>query len=328
MYLFRSIYVLPQRRCFSDVIRLSKRMSELNLCSRREADKLIQDSRVVVKGNRVEPILGQKVKAGETDIQIISKNGNLSRGSEISTDRGETIMLNKPKGFVSGQPDPRHNHTPAVRLLTRENIYQDNPETMDILMSGNHLSFGTRFHDDGGLPTLLNYAPAGRLDLDSSGLLIFKKNGVAAKNILNFSEKEYLVKVEPARSLSRQELKMGMKSLPYPPIWDLGCLLKGGRRLWNDRVPLKPLVEAEWVEEGTTTTENGNRQWNGAGIIRMVLQEGKKRQIRRMCRELLGLHVLELKRIRIGNIRLGNLPVGKWRPLSDVERVSLMTLNK
>jgi 23S rRNA pseudouridine2604 synthase len=300
-------------------------MSELNLCSRREADKLIQDSRVLVKGNRVEPILGQKVKVDESDIQIISKDGNLLlKGSQITEDKGETVMLNKPKGFVSGQPDPRHNHTPAVRLLTRENIFQDDPDTKDILMSGDYLSFGTRFHDDGGLPTLLNYAPAGRLDLDSSGLLIFTKNGVVAKNILNFSEKEYLVKVEPVKSLSRQELEMGMKSFPYPPVWDLGCLLKGGRRLWNDRVPLKPLIEAEWVEEGTTSSS----VWNGTGVIRMVLQEGKKRQIRRMCREILGLHVLELKRIRIGNIHLGNLPVGKWRPLSDAERMSLMVVNK
>jgi len=300
-------------------------MSELNLCSRREADKLIQNCRVLVNGNPVEPILGQKIKADESDIQIIAKDGNLLKGSEITEDKGETVILNKPKGFVSGQPDPRHNHTPAVRLLTRENIFEEHPDTKAILMSGdNYLSFGTRFHDDGGLPTLLNYAPAGRLDLDSSGLLIFTKNGVAAKNILNFSEKEYLVKVEPAKSLSRQELQMGMQSLPYPPRWDLGCLLKGGRRLWNDRVSLKPLLEAEWVQEGTTDVG----VWNGTGVIRMVLQEGKKRQIRRMCREILGLHVLELKRIRIGNIHLDNLPVGKWRPLSDAERMSLMMTNE
>lgn len=316
-----SFLIIPsQRRFLSNFVRLSKRMSELNLCSRREADELIKDSRVVVNGKRIDPILGQKVKKDESNIQIINKDGNEKVTYDyVSVDKGDTVMLHKPKGYISGQPDPQHNHIPAVRLLTRENIFDKDTETKSLLTNGEYLHFGKRFHDESGLSTLLNYAPAGRLDLDSSGLLIFTKNGVVAKKILNFSEKEYLVKVEPARSLSREELKMGMTALPHPPVWDLGSLLKGGRRLWNDRVPLKPLLKAEWVEEGS---DKG--VWNGTGIIRMVLQEGKKRQIRRMCRELLGLHVLELKRIRIGQIELGDLPVGKWRPLFEAERLSLV----
>ena len=51
----------------------------------------------------------------------------------------------------------------------------------------------------------------------------------------------------------------------------------------------------------------------------MVLTEGKKRQIRRMC-ELVGLKVVGLKRVRIGNVMLGNLPVGQWRYLAPHER--------
>lgn len=64
--------------------------------------------------------------------------------------------------------------------------------------------------------------------------------------------------------------------------------------------------------------------WDGTGTIRMVLQEGRKRQIRRMCRELLGLHVVELKRTRVGGVSLGDLPPGRWRPLTKVERESLL----
>ena len=59
--------------------------------------------------------------------------------------------------------------------------------------------------------------------------------------------------------------------------------------------------------------------WQNPEQLRFILTEGKKRQIRRMC-EQVGLHVVGLKRIRIGNIVLGRLPVGEWRYLSPSER--------
>ena len=59
--------------------------------------------------------------------------------------------------------------------------------------------------------------------------------------------------------------------------------------------------------------------WQNPEQLRFVLTEGKKRQIRRMC-EQVGLHVVGLKRIRIGRVTLGNLPVGQWRYLGPHER--------
>ena len=59
-------------------------------------------------------------------------------------------------------------------------------------------------------------------------------------------------------------------------------------------------------------------EWMNPEQLRFVLVEGKKRQIRRMC-EQVGLHVVGLKRIRIGNVVLGNLPVGQWRYLGADE---------
>jgi 23S rRNA pseudouridine2604 synthase len=59
--------------------------------------------------------------------------------------------------------------------------------------------------------------------------------------------------------------------------------------------------------------------WQNPEQLRFVLTEGKKRQIRRMC-EQVGLHVVGLKRIRIGRVVLGNLPVGQWRFLGVDER--------
>jgi 23S rRNA pseudouridine2604 synthase len=287
-------------------------MSQLNLCSRREAEKLILQSKVRVNGETIPPVLGTKVFPEEIHIEI--------DGHSHGDDKGDTVILNKPKGYVSGQEE--HNNIPAVRLLTRKNIHVPTRELKDILHSGKYLHFGKRFHDEGGTSTLLNYATAGRLDIDSTGLLLFTKNGVVAKNVLapGKIEKEYQVTVAPAHSLTRHEVQMGLRNIPRIPVYDLSSLLRGGLRLWNERKPLKPLLEAEWVSEGID--ENG--AWNGTGVLRMVLQEGKKRQIRRMCREILGLHVVDLQRTRIGELELGDLPEGRWRPLTKSERATLL----
>ena len=133
-------------------------------------------------------------------------------------------------------------------------------------------------------------APAGRLDIDSTGLLVLTQNGRVAKLLIgedSLVEKEYLVRVQP--------LRPG----PVPPE-DLQRLNHG---LELDGVKLKP-AKVSWANEDQ---------------LRFVLREGRKRQIRRMC-ELVGLKVVGLKRVRIGRINLGNLPVGQWRFLTPWER--------
>jgi 23S rRNA pseudouridine2604 synthase len=100
-------------------------------------------------------------------------------------------------------------------------------------------------------------------------------------------EKEYLVRVQP------------MAPGAFPPD-GLERLRHG---LWLDGQPLKP-AKASWANEDQ---------------LRIVLREGRKRQIRRMC-ELVGLKVLALKRVRIGRVVLGPLPPGQWRYLRDDER--------
>jgi len=322
----------------SSFIRLSRRMSQLNLCSRREADSLISQSSVLLNGLVVEK-LGTKVNPTEINIQIIhrdrEKNHILSNSDEVlnwNKIRGDIVILNKPKDYVSGQPDPKHGHPPAVRLLTRNNIYfptDDNgmyEELKYTLTSGKYLNFARRFHDNdesNNPSTLLNYAPAGRLDLDSTGLLVFTKNGLIAKRILSQSiDKEYIVQVEPVHNITRQERRMGIERLPLPR-WDLNILLRKGRRLWDDHKPMKPLVEAKWIEEG----KGKDGEWNGCGTIKFILREGKKRQIRRMCREILGLNVLDLKRVRVGSVSMGDLPEGSWRCLTEKEVKALFQLS-
>lgn len=134
-------------------------------------------------------------------------------------------------------------------------------------------------------------APLGRLDQDSHGLLLLSDDGVLAKAIIgpqHSLEKEYLVRVSG-------EITDGRLTL-----------LRNGLRLDERRLkPAKVSLE-------------------GDQLLRFVLKEGRKRQIRRMC-DLVGLHVTDLQRVRIGPLELGDLPEGNWRQLKAKERAALIS---
>lgn len=236
-------------------VRLSKLMAERGICSRREADAYIEKGLVMVDGVIVDQ-LGTKVdpKAKITlEAQALKQQKSLA-----------TIILNKPIGYVSSQPEPQY--TPAIRLITPANQFGTSKQKL----SPEHMK---------GL------AVAGRLDIDSQGLLLFTQDGRIAKKVIGEDskiEKEYIVRVEG--KLPPDQLK----------------LLNHGLSL--DGKALKPAT-VEWINEDQ---------------LRFILKEGKKRQIRRMC-EMVGLKVTGLKRVRLGNIRLGKLPEGQWRFLEDGE---------
>ena len=238
-------------------IRLSKRMTELGLCSRREADEYIEKGWVRVDG-RVVSELGFRVRP-EQAIE-------LDRRGQTAQDRRVTILLNKPVGYVSGQAED--GYEPASVLITAENRWAEDPSETRFLNT----------HHRG-------LAPAGRLDIDSIGLLVFTQDGRIARALIGEDsaiEKEYHVRVEG--TLSAEGLK----------------LLNHGLSL--DGEALRP-AKVSWLNEDQ---------------LRFVLREGKKRQIRRMC-ELVGLKVVGLKRVRIGRVMLGNLPPGQWRYLGANE---------
>lgn len=351
-----------------DEVRLSKRMSELGICSRREAARILKDANecsnvtalksvIYVRGNPVMEGTGVKVAQDETYIEIRSggdavTNSNGSHNNDLKeyvpyAERpwpeicGDSIVLNKPIGYVSGQEE--HQHVPAVRLLTRSNhIDKDVDGIISSSLQFTRKKWGGLDLETSSVPkhirnklirdgetvsdqenkweaTLQGYSTAGRLDLDSTGVLIFTRAGMMARRLISPQSKirkEYIVKVTPAVQLTAREREMGMK---LPPLTtDLEPFLKGGRRLWNDTKPLKPVVEAEWLEN-----DPGDKQQ--IRTLRLVLQEGKKRQIRRMCRELLGLHVVELVRTRIGPVKIDSLPEGKWRTLTKEEVKGIFT---
>ncbi|SFF73999.1 23S rRNA pseudouridine2604 synthase [Duganella sp. CF458] len=245
-----------------ELLRLSKRMSELGLCSRREADEWIAKGWVRVDGQVVSE-LGTKVYP--------SQKVTVERQAAAEQARRVTILINKPVGYVSGQAED--GYQPAVVLIKPENRWAEDssPERFD-------------------RNQLRSLVPAGRLDIDSVGLLVLTQDGRVAKQLIGENtnvDKEYLVRVEYTRP-------------GRLPDSDLQRLNHG---LWMDGKPLLP----------------AKVRWQNDDQLSFTLREGKKRQIRRMC-EMVGLRVLGLKRVRIGRVKLGNLPEGQWRYLSPDER--------
>jgi 23S rRNA pseudouridine2604 synthase len=287
-------------------------MSELDLCSRREADRLILNGCVKVDGKLVE--VGEKVSSSlkVNRIEILKNNSvaaEFTQQQQLQLQQTDNsivaVVLNKPVGYVSGQAE--HGYDPAIQLLTPTNLWK---ETSSLTTPTKESS--TKF------PTSWKgFAPAGRLDRDSTGLLVFSKSGVIAKKLIGENssvEKEYTVHVSPANQPSRREIEIDPYFKLPKSTYDLTRLLKGGGTLLEPKgrktSPLKPCADARWIEKGE--------------ILNIVLTEGRKHQIRRACRELLGWHVNALQRIRIGPINMGNLPEGSWRPLRQDEIDNLM----
>ncbi|MBR8205738.1 pseudouridine synthase, partial [Burkholderia vietnamiensis] len=248
------------------LMRLSKRMSELGLCSRREADEWIEQGWVLVDGERIDT-LGTKVRPDQK-IEI-DERASAAQAAQV------TILLHKPVGYVSGQAED--GYEPASVLITRANQWSG--DRSQIRFSPQHLHA---------------LAPAGRLDIDSTGLLVLTQNGRIAKQLIGEQsdiDKEYLVRVRYGEHLIDIDQHFPAESL---------AKLRHGLEL--DGVPLKPAMVS----------------WQNGEQLRFVLREGKKRQIRRMC-EMVGLEVIGLKRVRMGRVMLGALPQGQWRYLSPDE---------
>jgi len=235
--------------------RVNRWLGQSGVCSRREAEALIEKGLVSIDGERVTDT-GRKILPGQTlELADDDEAGPLS------------VVLHKPMGIVSAQPEP--GQTPAMRLLTRAALVGESPQIPDR---------DTRL------------APLGRLDMDSRGLLLLSEDGVLAKAIigpLSDLEKEYLVRVTG-------------KITPEKIARLCHGLTMDGRQLKPAKVSVVHGQE-----------------------LRFILKEGRNRQIRRMC-ELVGLHVMDLVRIRIGSLRLGDLPEGRWRVLTEAERAGLI----
>ena len=231
--------------------RVAKLMANRGLCSRREAERLIEQGLVTVNGVVVRE---QGCKAlPDADIRV-APGGAAHLAAQI------TIVLHKPVGVVSTQPEA--GQTPAWKLVT-----------------------APRAHgavDAGALARITaepwTLAVAGRLDRASRGLLLMTQEGTIARRVIGGQgvEKCYLVRTAEAAT------DVQIRKLRAP--------------LSLDEQPLLPM-RVERVADDT---------------LRFVLIEGKKHQIRRVCRRF-GLTVVDLFRVAIGPLAIGDLPEGRWR---------------
>jgi len=225
-------------------IRLNKFLSDVGVCSRREADRLVEEGLVLVDGRVAQ--LGMKVNP-DAEIKV--------KGQLITQETKKVVLV---------------FHKPAGIVCTAEKREKNN--VID------YLKYPKRIF------------PIGRLDKDSTGLLLMTNDGELVNKIMragNFHEKEYVVTVNK-------------------PVTDEFCTAMASGVPILDTVTRKCKV---W--------KTGEKEFH------IILTQGLNRQIRRMC-EALGVRVVGLHRIRIMNIELGNLKEGTYRNIRDAEYQELM----
>lgn len=229
-------------------IRINKFLSEAGVCSRREADRQIENGNVTIDGIIAE--MGSRVLPGQKVCFL---------GKEVEKEEEKILLaVHKPLGIVcTAEKREKNNIVDFIHYPKR--IY-----------------------------------PVGRLDKDSTGLILMTNQGEIVNKIMragNMHEKEYLVTVnKPVTDFFLRGMAGGV------PLSELGVTTR------------KCIVE-----------KLGKRKF------KIILTQGYNRQIRRMC-EYFGYRVEELKRVRIMNIELGDLTPGAYRQVSEKEYAQLMRL--
>ncbi len=228
-----------------DAIRLNKYLSNAGICSRREADVLIQTGVVSINGEIITE-LGYKIKPGD----VVRYDGET-----INAETKRYVLLNKPKGFITTMDDPLGRKTVMglVRKACRERVY-----------------------------------PVGRLDRDTTGLLLFTNDGDMAKKLTHPQHRALKIyHVELNKPVSREHLQQLLK----------GVDLDDGRTNFD---------AAEFVKEGNSRE------------VGVELHTGKNRIVRRMF-EALGYEVVKLDRVQFAGLTKKDLPRGMYRHLSEKE---------
>ena len=228
-------------------MRLNKFLASIGVCSRREADKAIEAGRVMINGQVVE--LGATVG----DEELVSFDGRyIGMGKDVEKIKPIIIAFNKPEGLVCTTSDNDGAMNVVDYIGMKERIY-----------------------------------PVGRLDKDSSGLLLLTNQGSLTNSLLraaNYHEKEYIVKVNK----------------------DI------------DDAFINKMANGIYLYELKTKTRKCKVKKLNKNTFSIVLTQGLNRQIRRMCLAC-GVKVQKLNRVRIVNIKLDGLALGDYRNLSDEE---------
>mgnify|MGYP005776595355 CR=1 FL=1 len=236
--------------------RLQKVIANLGYCSRRKAEELIKEGKVLVNGNIVKE-LGTKVKNSDT----IEVEGNILDNNK----NYEYYILNKPRGVVTTTNDEHGRKTVIDLIDTSTRIY-----------------------------------PIGRLDYDTTGLLLLTNDGELANKLMHPSfkiDKTYIAKIEGIISpISIKKLRSGV--------------VIDGYKTRPARVKVKS------IDKKTNKS-----------IVEITISEGKNHQVKKMF-EAVGHQVLKLKREKYAIFDIKDLKVGEYRKLTFKEVSILYSLVK
>lgn len=252
--------------------RLAAVMAHRDMCSQKEAVEYIKAGQVTIDGEA--PLFQNKRIPATATVELTAKGRRRQRVKLC-------LVQHKPFSFVS---EVQKGSKPTRSRQAKSLLEWSNAADRAMAKSAKKMKRANPSQNRG-------LAVAGRLDTDSSGLMIWTENGALSKLITSSRvEKEYVVDLAAKPDVSR-------------PV-DLKEVCRRFRRFNLDGQLLLP-VKAEQIDgEGTVA-------------LRMVLREGKYRQIRRMC-DAMGWQVVKLRRVRIGNLSLANtvLKSGQWAPFS------------
>lgn len=230
-------------------MRLNKFISSTGICSRREADRYIEEGKVTING----AVAAFTTEVNESDFVVVN-------GQPIQhANQEKYIMLNKPRGITC---------------------------TTDQQIDGNIIHY---------IKYPQRIFPIGRLDKDSTGLILLTSNGDIVNALLrseNGHSKEYIVRVD--KPISKETLNKMSKGVKiYNPV--------------NNQYVMTKECEIHQINDRT---------------FKIILTQGLNRQIRRMCTAF-GYQVQSLQRVRFLTLTLDNLPEGKWRELRSDEVADL-----
>lgn len=254
-------------------------MAHRDMCSQKEAAEYIKAGQVMIDG---APPLFQNKRIPATATVEFTAVGRRRQHAKLC------LIQHKPFSFVS---EVQKGSKPTRSRLAKSLLEWSNATDRQMAKASKKSKRANPSQNRG-------LAPAGRLDTDSSGLMIWTENGALSKLVTSSRvEKEYLVDLVPT-----PVAKPGKKGTNPGPV-DLDEVCRRFKSFKLDGQRLLP-VKAEQIDA---------ERYEGTAQLRLVLREGKHRQIRRMC-DAMGWRVVKLRRVRIGRLSLANtvLKSGQW----------------
>ncbi len=286
-------------------IRLNKYISSTGVCSRRQADVLIEKGLISVNGHIVDN-LGTKIK--DTD-KVVYKNKILRTNATVY------ILLNKPKDYICTLKDEKGRKIVTQLITLKNSIYSIADTKSKRFCKGNFLFLNEIMKKESGSQG--GIFPVGRLDRNTTGVLILTNDGDFAQKLTH-----------PSREITKKYdviLDKPLKQEDFEKI-KKGIVLEDGKAVIDSIGVAEANVGVAEANVGATEANVGvakdssQAPYNSSTNIIMQLHSGKNRIIRRIF-EALGYKVIKLDRILFGSISKKKVPRGKWRFLTPQEMI-------